>query len=360
MKIQKSLRLFVVIGLVLAIVATSFVAACPAPTTPTTTPPTTTPPTTAAPPTTTPTKPIQLDLVLFLPTSLPLMQSYLELFADEVNKQSGGELIINCVGGPEVIGGMDQAAAVQAGVIDMAEVPTAFYEGLVPVGNTLMLSQFTPAEERARGAWDYLNEVHHQYGLHFLARGEPSHGPVFWAVSTSPVEKLADFKGLRAGAISVYYMAFSEALGMSFSLITEWGEAYSAVERGVIDVYSQTPETCADMGLEDAVSYAISHPFYRTNAVTIINLDTWNSIPKHLQDLMLDVFIQSFEKTEMDAWEIRDAASRQKFVDAGVKIVEFSPDEAETYLETAYRVERERLEAQYPDTAPQILELIMK
>jgi len=63
------------------------------------------------------------------------------------------------------------AEAVRRGVVQMAMIPVEYYEGMVGIGTVIPLSEITPDEERANGAYDYINSLHNKVGLFYLERG---------------------------------------------------------------------------------------------------------------------------------------------------------------------------------------------
>ncbi len=81
-----------------------------------------------------------------------------------------GELKIQYIGGPEAVKTPDQVQALQRGMVDMVFTTNAYYVSVLPEVDALKLSDFTPSEERANGAWTYLNELHQKVGLYYLAR----------------------------------------------------------------------------------------------------------------------------------------------------------------------------------------------
>ena len=66
-----------------------------------------------------------------------------------------------------------------------------------------------------------------------------------------------------------------------------------------------------------------------------MNLDSWNQLPPHLQDLVMDVVIE-LEPEQRDRDAAKDEEYFQKFLDAGVQPIEFSPADAKWFLDTAY------------------------
>src|SRR5512135_2499236 len=96
---------------------------------------------------------------------------FTDLVEQLVAKKAPGELKIQYVGGPEAVKTMDQVAAAQRGMVDMVFTTNAYYLSVLPEVDALKLSPFTPMEERASGAWAYLNGLHEQkIGLRYHAR----------------------------------------------------------------------------------------------------------------------------------------------------------------------------------------------
>ena len=95
---------------------------------------------------------------------------FTEIVAEMVAKKAPGELQIQYVGGPEAVKTPDQVQALQRGMVDMVFTTTAYYLSVLPEVDALKLSDFTPSEERSRGAWAYLNQLHEKIGIYYLAR----------------------------------------------------------------------------------------------------------------------------------------------------------------------------------------------
>ena len=92
-----------------------------------------------------------------------------DLVEQMVAKKAPGELKIQYIGGPEAVKSQDQAQACQRGMVDMIFTTNAYYVSVLPDVDALKLSVFTPAEERAKGAWIYMNQLHEKIGLYYLA-----------------------------------------------------------------------------------------------------------------------------------------------------------------------------------------------
>ena len=94
-------------------------------------------------------EPITLSFVSFVPLANKVEFQYIKSrFIDRVNEQAKGELFIKVRGGPESIPPFNLGVSVQKGVIDMATIPTAFFDTLVPGANETCMSDYTAWEER--------------------------------------------------------------------------------------------------------------------------------------------------------------------------------------------------------------------
>ena len=96
---------------------------------------------------------------------------FTDLVEQMVAKKAPGELKIHYIGGPEAVKTMDQVQATQRGMIDMVFTTNAYYLSVLPEVDSIKLSALNPMEERAGGAWAYLNNLHEQrIGLRYHAR----------------------------------------------------------------------------------------------------------------------------------------------------------------------------------------------
>jgi TRAP-type C4-dicarboxylate transport system substrate-binding protein len=104
------------------------------------------------------------------------------------------------------------------------------------------------------------------------------------------------------------------------------------MERGVIDGFAWPLHAgITSMGFAEVTKYCIDHGFWRSSAATVINESKWNSLPKRLQDLVMDVSIE----TEHFAAEFFTKAlhdERKRLIDAGMKFIKFSPSDSNRFM----------------------------
>ena len=302
---------------------------------------------------------ITLDFVTFTPLANVIeWEPFKRDFVDVVNEQAKGELFINVRGGPEVIAGYDLGVAVQKGTIDIATMPTAFFESLVPGCNETCLSDYTAWEEREVGIYEYIVEMYEKAGLYYLGRPEASKPHYFHLYVNKRIEKPEDFAGLKFGGSTAFHGHYKR-LGAKVTTLAI-PEYHSAMERGVVDGVDTSIFMGMTIGLQEVSKYLIGHGFFRCTVALPVNLDTWNQIPKHLQELMIETMAE-FEKKYHAFEDEQHTVFLKKHEEAGVELLYFPPDMEEWFIECAveglweYSVER------FPgDVIPQLREKITK
>jgi len=85
-----------------------------------------------------------------------------EEFIEKVNADGKGIVRITYVGGPKAMPPFEVGNAVKSGVVDVANVTSAFYTNLMPEAEALKLATRTIQEQRQNGAWEYLNKLHNE------------------------------------------------------------------------------------------------------------------------------------------------------------------------------------------------------
>ncbi len=302
-------------------------------------------------------EPIVLKSCSLFPKDNKLMIAY-QMFVDRVNERANGELVLDWMGGSEVIEGFSQAAAVQEGVLDMCYVFPGAYAGLVPVGEALQKAQIPPWEMRENGAYDLIRAEHEKAGLYWLGK-EGQTGEYFVLYLNKKVEDpKTDLAGLTCGDGTIA-RHFMEALGITPVRI-DYSEAYTALEHGTVDGWAMTIVGNMGYGFHEVEKYVLDYKFLSADFSVLVNLDTWNSLPEHLQ-ILLDETKAEVEK-DFDAryGELADE-EWQAMLDYGMEPIPVSPEDAAWLDKVCYDSEwAYLLEVLPPDLGPQIQQLLTK
>ncbi len=280
--------------------------------------------------------------------------TFTDLVEQMVAKKYPGELKIQFVGGPEAVKTMDQVQACQRGMVDMVFTTNAYYLSVLPDVDALKLSVFKPAEERAKGAWAYINQLHEKIGLYYLAR--LGLGTEFHLYLRKPIET-ADLKGFNIRISPMYLQVIKGLGGNPITMVPT--DVYSGLERNVVDGYCWPSVGIRDWGWDKQTKYIVDPGFYQVPNPLLMNLNTWKKLPKRLQSLLTQAAAEAEKKVVADFDELAKQ-ERPILVKEGIQVITLPPPEKEKFLNVAYGEGWKDVLAKCPSTGPKLKELLTK
>lgn len=295
---------------------------------------------------------VELKMATFLPKDDVNLTAWWA-FVEEVNKKSKGEVVIKFVGGPEAIPAFKQFEAVRTGVVDIIFGCEAYYGGAVSGAAYTHLSRLTPSEERRSGYYDFRVELLKRHNIFYL--GRPEHGVWFHLFTNKSVKKPQEMAGQKIRT-SATYEPFVKALG-AVPITLPGSEVYTALERGVVDGYAWSVLGNLSMGWPEVCKFIIEPRIYSMNLETLVNMDTWNKIPKAMQKLMSDLMIENetkFIKVFEELGEKELKAMQAK----GMKLIKFSPEDTKWYVDLAYKAGWDEVFKKAPEQGPKLHKLL--
>jgi TRAP-type C4-dicarboxylate transport system substrate-binding protein len=290
----------------------------------------------------------------FLPPSDVQWYPPIKTFVDRVNeKGAGSELKINMVAaGPAAMSPFEMGNAVKGGVLDVAHISGAFYLSLFPGADAQKLATLPVAELRRNGAFDLFRTLYaEKMNVHFL--GLWGEDVPFHIYLTKKIEK-PDFSGLKIRG-SPLYQALIQSLGGSM-VITPPGEAYTALERGVVDGYGWPLWGIEAWGWQKLTKYRVEPGFYRAEVSVLVHLPTWRKLSPQQQKVLDDTQLQ----LETDFAKIRaanDAAALKLQSEAGIQPIRFEGADREKFLKAAEEAGWADVLRKDPVNAPKLKEL---
>ena len=136
----------------------------------------------------------------------------------------------------------------------------------------------------------------------------------------------------------------------------EYVELYTSVERGVIDGLLYPPGMVIMLKINEVTSYAIGNPIGVGDVNIIMNLDKFNSLPEHLQDLLREVGEE--EEASAEAYFNSIASGNIELLkESGIEFINFTGEDEDFFLEHLYEGEWEAVIEHDPDVAPKLMEL---
>ncbi len=278
-----------------------------------------------------------------------------ERFVEKVNAEGKGLVQINYIGGGgKVMSPFEVGNAVRSGVVDVANVTSAFYTNLMPEADAMKLCEHTIQELRQNGGWEYLNKLHNEkLNAYFLAR--QGDGTPFHLYLTKKIDK-PDLTGLRI-RVTPIYRAFFVKLGATVTR-TAPGEVYTALERGVVDGYGWPMQGILDLGWQEVTKYRIDPGFYEVDVNVLVNLDKWNQLAPEQQAFLskMGTWLESLnaENANINQEEARNQA------EAGIETITFSPEVNKQYVDTAYQAGWDKIMQIAPTEGPTLKKYFQK
>jgi len=274
-----------------------------------------------------------------------------ERFIDRVNETGKGQIKINYIGGPRAMPPFEVGNAVRTKVVDIANVPGAFYTNLVPEAEAAKLLSKPMSEQRANGTWALMNEVHNKkINSQYLAR--QFHNVPFHIYLNKKIDKF-DFSGLKI-RVTPIYRDIVDALGV-IAIATAPGEVYTALERGVVDGYGWPILGVFDLGWEKVTKYRMEPGFYTAEVNVLVNLDAYKALTPEQRKVLDDaaLWLEGLDSENVEA--IRNERERQ--AKANIESVDLGPAASRAFIEKANDVAWQAVIRRAPDNGPRLRQL---
>jgi TRAP-type C4-dicarboxylate transport system substrate-binding protein len=296
-------------------------------------------------------QPIELTLVSFMPIG-HVTSAGAERFVELVNERAKGELIIQYLGGPEVIPKFDQLEALKAGVVDIMHSPVASYwPDMVPASSFTHLAKYEPWVDRETGFYDFLDEAFARIGVRYLGEFGGGFSTTYYLHTNIWVERPHDLAGQIMRSVPTYD-PLMKALGIT-PVAMPGGEIYLAMAKGVVDGFGWPIYAgFIEMGFAEVTRYIIDHPFYRGHISIQMNMESYKALPEHLRALIHEV-VKEIERWAVEHYAKIHQWQRRTAKELGVVFISFTPEDAEWFYAKAYGAKWDYAMARF-DHCPEI------
>jgi TRAP-type C4-dicarboxylate transport system substrate-binding protein len=276
-------------------------------------------------------------------------------FVEKVNETGKGVVKIDYKGGGgKVMNPFQLGDAIRTGVVQIGNLPGAFYTKLVPEVDAVKLSDYTIAEERENGAWAYTNELHNKrMNAWHLARQKdcvPFHLYLNKEITSQ------DLTGLNI-RVTPIYRAFFASMGATM-IRTAPGDVYTALESGTVDGYGWPTQGVLDLGWHEVTKYRVDPPFYRASVEVLVNLDAWNNLTDAQKEALQSAASFMEGLCEEDIQVNQDEIAHQS--EAGIQAITFEGADAEAWLQRAYDTGWAEFIEANPEEGPKLKELLSR
>lgn len=277
-------------------------------------------------------EPIVLKYANFFPPT-HIQSQLAEQWCREVESRTGGAVKIDYFPGGTLTKGPQVYDGVVEGISDIGLSVLAYSRGRFPV----MAAVDLPLGYKSGvAATAVANSVFEQFQPQELADTKVmyfhAHGPGLPHTKGAAVRTMEDLQGLKLRATGNSAKVV-EALGGT-PVPSPMGEAYAAIQKGVVDGGMYPIETNKGWKLGELVDYCTEaySVAYTTTFFVVMNMDKWNSLPVEAQAAIEEINAEWAVK-HGQAWDASDVAGKEFFLAEGNEFVALAEGEDARWAE---------------------------
>lgn len=262
-------------------------------------------------------------------------------FMEEVEKRSGGEIKFERYWNQALLKAADLMPGLQSGAADIVNSSASIYNGKeYPLSNVMMPYLSTRGDAIMR-AWADLYKNNAALRQEYESKGAKVLYPFAWAENSvwtkKPINKIADFKGLKVRAVPPIADPINKLGGTPVALA--WAEGIEALQRGVVDGVGSTPfDSAVHASMHEVAKYGNDFGGTGIYAVGVIaiSLQRYNKLSeKHrkiLDEVAAEMPVQATKalNTSVDSAVDKLCAAKEKLV-----VSKFSDEDKKKIYEIA-------------------------
>jgi TRAP-type C4-dicarboxylate transport system substrate-binding protein len=222
------------------------------------------------------------------PPKASIVGAYFNPWTASIEKGSGGRIKITHYAGESLVKAKDQYDAVIAGLCDIAFVDPSETPGRFAQMEFDTLPYIFPnAEIGVQIYWDILQKYSVNTELKAVkVLGAATIAPSNYA-GNKPVQKVADFKGMRmraAGRTESWIVAALKASPIEIAT----SDLTPALDRELMDSCFLSWSAIMSFGVKDVTKYHVECNIFSRTWMIVMNKKVWDSLPADLQKVFMD------------------------------------------------------------------------
>ena len=275
-------------------------------------------------------------LVTSWPKNYPGLGMAPERIADLVEQMSDGQMTITVYGAEEQVPAFGVFDAVSSGSHQMGHSGGYFWKGKVPAAQFFTSVPFGLTADEINawvnrgGGLKLWREIYEPFNIYPIPAGNT--GTQMFGWFNKEINSLEDVKGLKMRIPGIGGEVLKEAGGIPVTL--PGGELFTALQTGVIDATEWVgPYNDLTFGFHQAAKYYYYPGWHEPGPMLelIINLDEWNSLPKHLQ-VIIETATKAVNQDMLDEYLAKNNQALTELVEAhGVELRRLPDDVIEEF-----------------------------
>lgn len=254
---------------------------------------------------------------------------------DNLRKVNKGKIDVTLHTSGSLAGGRATLAAVKDGLADGGFVVSLYYAKQIPINTTLsdlaLLNKNSIATAAALNETVQLNcpQCKEEYAKNSITDFGAYSTTPYNLMCKSPINSMADLKGLKVRAAGAVYSRVVAALG-AVPVTIPSSEAYEGMERGQLDCVLGSPAWLKTYSLVDIVTHVVDEPIgsYFGGSVVNLNSDKWDELSADQKAAWMSEVPGAVARITA-GYIADDATAREMAIKKGVKFTKSPKDMAE-------------------------------
>ena len=275
-------------------------------------------------------------LVTSWPKNYPGLGMAPERIADLVEEMSDGQMQITVYGAGEQVPAFGVFDAVSSGSHQMGHSGGYFWKGKVPAAQFFTSVPFGLTADEINawvnrgGGLELWREIYEPFNIYPIPAGNT--GTQMFGWFNKEINSLDDVKGLKMRIPGIGGEVLKEAGGIPVTL--PGGELFTALQTGVIDATEWVgPYNDLTFGFHQAAKYYYYPGWHEPGPMLelLINMDAWNSLPKHLQ-VIIETATKAVNQDTLDEYLARNNQALTELIEVhGVELRKLPDDVIEEF-----------------------------
>ena len=275
-------------------------------------------------------------LVTSWPKNYPGLGMAPERIANLVEEMSDGQMKITVYGAGEQVPAFGVFDAVSSGSHQMGHSGGYFWKGKVPAAQFFTSVPFGLTADEINswvnhgGGLELWREIYEPFNIYPIPAGNT--GTQMFGWFNKEINSLEDIQGLKMRIPGIGGEVLKEAGGIPVTL--PGGELYTALQTGVIDATEWVgPYNDLTFGFHQAAKYYYYPGWHEPGPMLelIINIDAWNSLPKHLQ-VIIETATKAVNQDMLDEYLSKNNQALTELVEVhGVELRKLPDDVIEEF-----------------------------
>jgi len=275
-------------------------------------------------------------LVTSWPKNYPGLGMAPEKIANLVEEMSNGQMQITVYGAGEQVPAFGVFDAVSSGSHQMGHSGGYFWKGKVPAAQFFTSVPFGLTADEINawvnrgGGLELWREIYEPFNIYPIPAGNT--GTQMFGWFNKEINSLEDVKGLKMRIPGIGGEVLKEAGGIPVTL--PGGELFTALQTGVIDATEWVgPYNDLTFGFHQAAKYYYYPGWHEPGPMLelLINIDAWNSLPKHLQ-VIIEIATKAVNQDTLDEYLARNNQALTELIEVhGVELRKLPDDVIEEF-----------------------------